>query len=108
MHLPERPADPTVWPWREELWAHLVSDTSYEELHAFAASLGVPRRPFQGDHHDLPASLRDRALALGAKPVACRVLLTRLRAAGPRRGGPARRAGSPVPAASTGFGRSPS
>lgn len=100
--------DPAVWPWRGELWAHLVSDTSYEELHAFAASLGVPRRAFQGDHYDLPASLRDRALGLGAEPVACRELLIRLKAAGLRRGGPARRAGSPAPAAPSGAGRSPS
>ena len=100
--------DPAVWPWRGELWAHLVSDTSYEELHAFAASLGVPRRAFQGDHYDLPASLRDRALALGAEPVACRVLLLRLKAAGLRRGGPARPAGSPGPAVPSVAGRSPS
>lgn len=89
--------DPAVWPWRGERWAHLVSDHSYEELHAFAARLGVPRRAFQGDHYDLPASLRDRALALGAEPVSCRELLTRLRAAGLRRAPRARPAGSAEP-----------
>ena len=89
--------DPAVWPWRGERWAHLVSDHSYDELHAFAARLGVPRRAFQGDHYDIPASLRDRALALGAEPVSCRELLTRLRAAGLRRGGRARPAGSVEP-----------
>ncbi len=99
--------DPAVWPWRDELWAHLVSDTSYDELHAFAASLGLPRRAFQGDHYDLPASLRERALALGAEPVACRELLKRLKAAGLRRGAPARPAGSPVPAAPSSPGQSP-
>lgn len=90
--------DPAVWPWRGELWSHLVSDVSYDELHTFAADLGVPRRAFQGDHYDIPASLRERALALGAEPVRARELLTRLKAAGLRRAGPARRAGSAGPA----------
>ena len=84
--------DPAVWPWRGQLWSHLVSDVSYDELHQFAARLGVPRRAFQGDHYDIPASLREPALALGAQAVPARELLGRLRAAGlrrpkPRRGG---------------------
>ena len=37
--------DPAMWPWRDRLWAHLVSDESYDELHAFAERLGIPRRP---------------------------------------------------------------
>ena len=89
--------DPAVWPWRGQLWSHLVSDVSYDELHAFAARLGVPRRAFQGDHYDIPASLREPALALGAEPVAARVLLARLKAAGLRRGRPAPPAGSDAP-----------
>jgi hypothetical protein len=63
-------------------WCHLVSDASFEELHAFAERLGIPRRYFQGDHYDLPAHLRERALELGAEPVTTRVLLARM--AGPR------------------------
>ena len=89
--------DPAVWPWRGELWAHLVSDVSYEELHAFAESLGVPRRAFQGDHYDIPASLRERALLLGAQPVRARELLTRLQSAGLRRAARARPPGSGAP-----------
>ncbi len=81
--------DPAVWPWRGQRWSHLVSDVSYDELHDFAARLGVPRRAFQGDHYDIPASLRQSALALGAEAVSARELLTRLKAAGLRR--PARR-----------------
>ena len=77
--------DPAVWPWRGERWSHLVSDVSYDELHEFAARLGVPRRAFQGDHYDIPASLRGPALALGAQAVPARELLTRLREAGLRR-----------------------
>jgi hypothetical protein len=77
--------DEPIWPFRDQLWCHLVSDTSYDELHALAAELGIPRRGFQGDHYDLPADLRDRAVALGAEPVTGRELILRLRASGLRR-----------------------
>jgi Protein of unknown function (DUF4031) len=77
--------DSAVWPWRGRLWAHLVSDESYEELHDFAARLGVPRRAFQGDHYDVPAEVRDQAVSLGAAPVSGRELVLRLNASGLRR-----------------------
>ena len=77
--------DPAVWPWRGHTWAHLVSDESYDELHAFAERLGIPRRGFQGDHYDVPAHVREQAIALGAVPVDSRELVRRLRAAGLRR-----------------------
>ena len=77
--------DPAVWPWRGHKWAHLVSDESYDELHDFAQRLGLPRRAFQGAHYDGPAYLREEAIALGAEPVASRVLVRRLRAAGLRK-----------------------
>jgi hypothetical protein len=77
--------DPAIWPWRDRLWAHLVSDTSYDELHAFAERLGVPRRAFQGDHYDIPGDLREQAIGLGATPVDGRELIRRLRASGLRR-----------------------
>ena len=77
--------DPAIWPFRDRLWCHLVSDTSYDELHAVAEALGIPRRGFQGDHYDLPANLREAAIALGAQPVTGRELITRLRASGLRR-----------------------
>lgn len=76
--------DPAVWPFRDMLWAHLVSDVSYDELHEFAVLLEVPRRAFQGDHYDVPAYLRVRALELGAEAVPARELLRRLKAAGLR------------------------
>ena len=63
-------------------WCHLVSDASFDELHAFAARLGISRRYFQGDHYDLPEHLRARALELGARPVTTRELLGGM--AGPR------------------------
>lgn len=78
--------DDAIWPHDGRRWAHLVSDTSHEELHEFAARLGIPRRGFQGDHYDVPTEWRLRAIALGAQPVTSRELLRRLRAAGLRRG----------------------
>ncbi|UMG92658.1 DUF4031 domain-containing protein [Nocardioides sp. TF02-7] len=77
--------DPPSVPWRGRLWSHLVSDTSYEELHVFAAALGVPRRAFDRDHYDVPAEVYDAALAAGAEPVRSRELVRRLHAAGLRR-----------------------
>jgi hypothetical protein len=77
--------DPPTWPGHGRLWSHLVSDTSYAELHAFAAALGVPARGFERDHYDVPESLYPKALAAGAEPVRSRELLARLTAAGLRR-----------------------
>lgn len=77
--------DTPVWPWRGRRWSHLVSDVSYDELHAFVADeLGIPRRAFQGDHYDVPEDLYDVAVAAGAQPVGARELLSRLLAAGLR------------------------
>jgi len=83
--------DEARWPWRGRHWAHLVSDASYEELHEFAGRLGIPRRAFQGDHYDVPADARLRALALGARAVNSRELVARLRGAGLRLSPAARR-----------------
>ena len=77
--------DAAIWPHDGRRWAHLVSDVSLDELHEFAARLGIPRRGFQGDHYDVPTEWRERAIALGAVPVSSRELLQRLRAAGLRR-----------------------
>ncbi|HEU5157754.1 MAG TPA: DUF4031 domain-containing protein [Streptosporangiaceae bacterium] len=77
--------DPPLWPARGRLWSHLVSDSSYAELHAFAARLGIPWRAFERDHYDVPGDLYDAALALGAEPVGCQELVRRLTAAGLRR-----------------------
>jgi hypothetical protein len=78
--------DTPVWHWRGRLWSHLVSDVSYDELHAFVqGELGIPRRAFQGDHYDVPEELHDVAIAAGAQAVGGRELLSRLMAAGLRR-----------------------
>jgi hypothetical protein len=77
--------DQAIWPWRGRRWAHLVSDHSYEELHAFAADIGLELRWFQGDHYDIPADVRALAIERGAEEVDARELVRRLRAAGLRR-----------------------
>jgi hypothetical protein len=79
--------DEARWRWRGRRWAHLVSDTSLAELHAFAERLGVPRAAFQGDHYDVPADVREHALRLGAQSVPSREIVLALRRIGlrPRR-----------------------
>ena len=77
--------DPPTWPGHGRLWSHLVSDTSYEELHEFAAQLGIPRRAFERDHYDVVAERYAGAVAAGAQPVSTREIVARLQASGLRR-----------------------
>jgi hypothetical protein len=67
------------------MWSHLVSDSSFDELHAFAARLGAPPRAFERDHYDLPAERYADAVAQGAIEVGSKELLRRLTEAGLRR-----------------------
>lgn len=82
--------DDAIWPWRGRLWAHLISDASLDELHAFAARLNLPARAFGGDHYDITEELRDCAIAEGAVAVDSRTIVRALHDAGLRRR-PARR-----------------
>ena len=77
--------DEPLWPARGRLWSHLVSDVSYDEAHVFAEMLGVPRRAFDRDHYDIPASLFASARWLGATLLPSRELASRLRGSGLRR-----------------------
>nr|WP_202894021.1 DUF4031 domain-containing protein [Kribbella italica] len=70
--------DPPVWPGWDRVWSHLVSDESYDELHAFARKVGIPARGFDRDHYDVPSDLYDDMVAAGATPVESRVLVRRL------------------------------
>lgn len=55
--------------WKGRTWCHLVAD-SLDELHSFAAQLGLQRKWFQSKsfypHYDVTLSVRDRAIQLGA------------------------------------------
>ena len=77
--------DRAIWHARGRQWAHLVSDSSFDELHAFAARVGLPPRAFHRDHYDLPSEWHQKAIDLGAVEVTSRQLVRRLRAAGLRR-----------------------
>lgn len=76
--------DQPIWPAHNTLWAHIVSDTSLEELHAFAEAAGIPRRGFDRDHYDVPAHKWGELVARGAEPVGVREFVRRLEASGLR------------------------
>ncbi|MEO6116229.1 MAG: DUF4031 domain-containing protein [Pseudolysinimonas sp.] len=76
--------DEAVWPAHGTVWAHLVSDSSLDELHSFARLAGIPERGFDHDHYDVPLERRAAMIQLGAEPVTGRELLRRLQQAGLR------------------------
>ncbi|WP_377644755.1 DUF4031 domain-containing protein [Oryzobacter terrae] len=65
-------------------WSHLVSDTSLAELHAFARTVGIPERGFEGDHYDVPEERYRSVVAAGAHPTPPRDLVRALQASGLR------------------------
>ncbi|WP_432834356.1 DUF4031 domain-containing protein [Dactylosporangium sp. CA-092794] len=77
--------DTPRWPAHGRLFAHLISDVSAAELHAFAELIGAPRRAFERDHYDIPADRARIAVWLGARAVPSREIVARLVAAGLRR-----------------------
>ena len=77
--------DPPLVAARGRLWSHVASDTSFDELHAFARELGIPERGFDRDHYDVPEEWYDAVVAAGAVPVRSRELVAVLVAAGLRR-----------------------
>ncbi len=76
--------DDPRWPAHGRLWAHLVSDDSLDELHAFAAANGIPARAFDRDHYDVPDEAYARLVSAGAMPVDGHELVRRLIASGLR------------------------
>jgi Protein of unknown function (DUF4031) len=77
--------DAPTWPGHGRLWSHLISDSSYEELHAFARAVGIPARGFERDHYDVPAEMFERVMSAGAQVVSSREVVRRLEAAGLRK-----------------------
>lgn len=69
------------WGWRLGPSCHLVTDGDIEELHTFAARLGMRRSWFQPGrngrhpHYDLTASRRAKAIELGAVEIDAHELL---------------------------------
>ncbi|GAA1155163.1 DUF4031 domain-containing protein [Ornithinicoccus hortensis] len=76
--------DPPMWPAHDRLWSHVISDTSLEELHEFARTVGLPARSFEGDHYDVPQERYADLVAAGATRTGATDLARRLRASGLR------------------------
>ncbi|MER2133254.1 MAG: DUF4031 domain-containing protein [Arthrobacter sp.] len=76
--------DPPLWPAHGTYFSHLISDTSLEELHGFAAAAGIPRRAFDRDHYDVPQQRHADLVAAGARPVDGATLVRALIAGGLR------------------------
>ncbi|MFD0369871.1 DUF4031 domain-containing protein [Streptomyces sp. NPDC059071] len=77
--------DPPTWPGHGRMWSHLVSDVSFEELHAFAAAIGCPPRAFERDHYDVPSDHYAAAVAAGAVEVGSKEIVRLLTESGLRR-----------------------
>ena len=63
--------DDMMAPFGRMLMSHMCADT-VEELHEFAAKLGLKREWFQDKrvpHYDVAKSTREKAIRLGAVPV---------------------------------------
>ena len=76
--------DPPRWSAHGRLWSHLISDTSLDELHTFAARVGIPARGFDGDHFDVPQERYAALVAAGARPTEGKELARLLRDSGLR------------------------
>ena len=76
--------DPPRWPAHGTEFGHLVSDSSLDELHAFAAAAGIPPRAFDHDHYDVPVARYPDLVDAGAVQVPSGELLRRLVDAGLR------------------------
>jgi len=76
--------DLPIWPRHGTVFAHLMSDISLEELHAFAGRAGLHPRSFEGDHYDVPQQRYAAVLAAGATATTGADLVRRLLASGLR------------------------
>jgi hypothetical protein len=68
--------DQPRWPAHGTLYAHLVSDASLDELHAF---VGDRRLRFHRDHYDVPRAMWDEIVAAGAHVVTTKEIVRRAR-----------------------------
>lgn len=76
--------DESAWPYRGRLYCHMMSDlpdreANLEELHAFAAKIGLKREWFQDTvrfpHYDLSPNKRLQAIRGGAIQVTSREMV---------------------------------
>lgn len=59
-------------------WCHMVSDASLDELHTFAARIGLRLEWGQRGHYDLTPGMREKAVRAGAEEVSSRDLVKRM------------------------------
>jgi hypothetical protein len=67
--------------WKGKMWCHLTAD-SLDELHAFAAKLGLKREWYQYPKSAYPhydTVFREKAIRLGAIPVSSKVIVGKAR-----------------------------
>lgn len=76
--------DPPMWPAHGTVFSHLISDSSVDELHAFARAAGISARAFDGDHYDVPAHRYQDLVRRGAQEVPSSTLVRLLVASGQR------------------------
>ncbi|MEY2514210.1 MAG: hypothetical protein QOJ89_1568 [bacterium] len=76
--------DVAIWERHDRRWCHLLADDP-DELHAFAARLGIERRRFQSrpnrpwiDHYDIDEPRRRAAIAGGAIELTRREIVEQL------------------------------
>lgn len=76
--------DEAVWPFRGQLFCHMMTDNpDLTELHDMAEHIGMRREWFQDKphypHYDLPPVMRARAVAAGAVEITATELVRRCR-----------------------------
>lgn len=71
--------DPSIWPFRGQMYCHMMTDGPVEELHRFADKIGLRRSWFQNKpgipHYDLSPRKRKIAVAKGAVEVTGREMV---------------------------------
>ena len=77
--------DDAIWRWAGRNWCHLLADDT-DELHRFAARIGVHRLLYQGPpktsapHYDITGLERDRAVGWARLPAAATQIVAVFRA----------------------------
>lgn len=83
--------DDAIWEYRNDLYCHMTSDqpgqAGLDELHKFAATIGMKRSWFQDKpghpHYDLGRNMRRWAIRKGATPIDSRAYAILVRRVNP-------------------------
>ena len=69
---------PRAYKGKKKKYSHMVSDTSFADLHYFASMIGIKRHFFHNDHYDITEEQYEKALNAGAKTVTSKELVKRM------------------------------